>query len=268
MSKTIDDFIKDAAGVQSAERSAQRYTEFRGRRKAETDLWNHWDQTGRKPEHLEPLIKSVEPLIRNEAKKRLQGLGGTMPAPALRQELRNSAVKSMETFNPNRGVQLTTHIVNGFMRVTDVVSAMRNPKYSPKPVSDRYGTYQNAVMEFHDEHGRHPTVPELQTLLPWSPKTIKRMQRSFGAEMFTDMGADIDHEQRVEPIQKIRNAAQLMRSTLTAQQQQFVDLHYPEPGQKQLSVTAIAKQLQLPEHRVYRIKKTVEAKLSPMVKAQ
>lgn len=265
----IDDFIKQAAALTHNEvRAQQKYNESRGRRKSEVELWHHWNDNGRQPEHLEPLMKSMEPMIRSEAKKRLPGLGGTMPAPALRQELRNSAAKAVETYNPDRGAQLSTHVYNNFMRVTDVVSLMRNPKYNPRDLSDRYGAYDNAVKEFHNENGRSPTVPELQEKLQWSPKTIRRMQKGFGEERFTDMGDAVDHEQHRDQAQTVRHAAMLMRSTMTPQQQQFVDLHYPAPGQSQMSVAAIARHLKLPEHRVYRIKKTVESKLSPLVKSQ
>ncbi len=273
----IDEFIKDAQAMPlRAERAKQRYSELRGRRQGELDLWHTWNENGRKDEHLEPLLKSIDPLIRSEARKRLQGLGGTMPAPALRQELRNAAVKAIHTFDPTRserglkGTQLTTHVVNSFQRVTDVVSAMRNPKYSPRALTDRFGTYTNAVTEFQEEHGREPTVEELQQKLPgWGPRVLKRMKKSFGAEVFSDMGGELEHDtSRPDVVQKIRNAAQLMKSTMTPQQQQFVDLHYPQPGERQMSVTGIAKHMGLPEHKVYRIKKLVEARLAPLVKSE
>ena len=158
--------------------------------------------------------------------------------------------------------------MNNFIRVTDVVSSMRNPKYNPRDISDRYGAYDNAVKEFHNEHGRPPSVPELQQKLPWSAKTIKRMKKGFGSELYSDMGTEFESDGTLSTMQKIRSAAQLMRSTMTPQQQRFVELYYPPTGQRQTSVTMIAKQLKLPEHRVYRIKKTVEAKLAPLVKSE
>jgi len=120
-----------------------------------------------------------------------------------------------------------------------------------------------------DAHGREPTVHELQQSLGWRPKQIRKMMRGFGAEAFTDMGTELEHDTQVEdPVQRVRGAILLMRSQLTDEQRRFADLHYPEEGQEQKSVSAIAKHLGMPEHRVYRIKKKVEAKIAPIIRGQ
>ena len=266
--KDIERFLK-TAGANTAERSTARYTELRGRRKNEVDLWHHWNDHGRQPEHLEPLLKSIDPMVRSEASRRLQGLGGSMPRAALVQELRNSAVKSIEKWKPSAAAQLSTWITGNFRSVTDVVSSMRNPKYNPRPLVDRYGTFQNAVHEFEEEHGRPPSAVELHAKLPeWKPAMIRRMQKSFGQEVFSDMGSELDNDvNRPDAMQKIRSAASLLSSQMTEEQRRFIELHYPTTGQ-QMSVSAIAKHLKMPDHKVYRIKKLVEAKLAPLVRSE
>jgi len=252
------------------------YDELRGtQRKAELEAWHHWNNSGRKPEHLEPLIRSIQPLITAEAKKRLPGLGGAIPAVALKQELRNAAMRAIETYDPNhlgptgKPSQLSTHITTNFQRVTDFVSTMRNPKNNPRALFNRYGQYQNAVNEFTEEHGRDPSVDEVKVLLPgFNPREIKQIRRGFGNEVFSDFGTEIKGDVASSgTVQKIRNAATLLQSRLSAEEQQFIDLHYPSAG-RQASVEAVAKKMGLPRHRVYRLKKAIENKLAPLVRSE
>lgn len=267
----VERFIKDAAtSPAKVERATQRYEEARGRRPKEIQLWHSWDQGGRQHEHLEPLLKSLEPLIRSETTRRMQGLGGSISTPALKNELRLAATRALETYNPTKGTQLTTHVVNNFMRITDFIAANRNPKYMPKEDVERFGAFQNAKNEFQEVHGREPTTHELQLLLPkWKPQQIRKMQRGFGSEAFTEMGTELEHDVQVEdPMQQVRGALHLMRSTMTPEQQQFADLHYPPEGEVQKSVSAIARAMKIPEHKAYRIKKKVEAILAPIIKGQ
>ncbi len=257
-------------------KNTELYNELKGsRRQAELENWHRWNDSGRKPEHLEPILTSIQPLIATEAKKRLLGLGGSVPATALRQELRNAALRGIETYDPNhvgptgRKTQLTSHIMTNFQRVTDFVSTMRNAKNNPRALLNQYGPYHNAVSEFTEEHGRDPSVEEVKSMLPsMSLPDIKRMRRGFGNEVFSDFGTDISGDQKhPATLEKIRNAAVLLSSQLSDAERQFVDLHYPSEG-KQLSVEGIAKKLALPKHRVYRIKKLIEKKLSPLVKSE
>jgi DNA-directed RNA polymerase specialized sigma subunit len=269
--KDVEKFIKDAAtSPAKVERATQRYDELRGRRGKELELFHNWNSNGRQPEHLEPLLKSLDPLIRSETSKRMQGLGGSIAAPAMKNELRLATMKALESFDPKRGTQLTTHVVNNFMRITDFVAANRNSKYMPREDVDRYQTFMNAKTEFAEEHGREPTAFELQQKLPnWRPAHVTKMMRGFGSEAFTDMGTDLEHDvQPEDQLQRVRSAVHLMRTTLTPEEQQFADLHYPAEGVQQKSVSAIAKALKIPEHKAYRIKKRVEGKLAPVIKGQ
>lgn len=266
MPEEVNKFLKQAADAGIEGPAAAKYKELRGRRAKELELWKTWNDGGRKATHLEPLLKSIDPIITNETRKRFQGLGGSIPQAALKNQLRNHAVSALESYNPSRGTQLTTHIMNNFKRVTDFVAANRNPKYMPRTDVERYGTFHNARVEFSEEHGRDPTPEEMQGLLPnWSVKTIKKFQKGFGSEAYTEVSGTLEHDVgSTGPTP--RAAFMLMRSTLTPDEEQFADMHYPAPGEPQKSVSAIAKALKLPAHRVYRIKANVEKKLGKVLK--
>lgn len=266
----LEKFIKNAANSPNkVERATQRYGELKGRRGTELDLWHRWNDSGREAQHLEPLLKSIDPLIKSETRSRMKGLGGSISAPALHQELRNAAVKSFESYDPNKG-KLSTHVVGNFRRITSFIAQNRNAKYMPKEDVERWGTFNNAATEFREEHGREPTAEELHAKLPgWQLKHVAKMQRGFGSEVFTDMGTDLENDATdASPMQRIRGAVMLMHSELTPEERQFAELHYPEEGVDQLSVQSIAKSMKIPSHKAYRIKKRIESKLAPVIKNQ
>jgi DNA-directed RNA polymerase specialized sigma subunit len=262
MSKKIDDFLEKAASLRTPEQEA-RYQELKGRRTKELKLWHDWHQGGRKEEDLQPLLKSLDPLVRSEATKRLSGLGGSIPRAALHNALRNAAQKAVTTYDPQKGTQLTTHVVTNFQRVTDFVAANRNAKYMPKEHVDTYEQFRGAKTELHEELGREPTHHELMTKLPgWGLPKIKKMSKGFGPEVYTDMGTDFeDQAAKLHP----RDAYMLVKSKMPEMERQFAELHFPEEGPGH-NVQNIAKQLGISKDKAYRLKAKVERRLQGVLK--
>lgn len=264
----VEEFEKDAASYSERARQ-QRYSQLRGRRGKEVQLYEKWEANGRRPEDLTPLLQSLDPMIEREAKRRMKGLGGSMPMSSVKGELQRGTVRALETFDPTKGTQLHTHITGNFMRVTDFVAANRNPKYMPRRDVEKYQAFNNAKAGFKQEFGRDPTITELKQLLPaWSAPTLKKLDTGFGQEAFTNMGSGtLEHDTGAQPDQ-LRSAFLLMKSTMQGDEQRFADMHYPAAGKRQMSVKQIASVMGIPEHKVYRIKERVEKKLAPMVRNQ
>lgn len=263
----VEQFLKDAAEIPNLqkERAAQRYKEYRGRRGSEKELWHTWNQSGRTEDHLKPLLKSVEPLINAEVRKRMQGLGGSIPQAALKNELRNAAVKAFESYKPEKA-QLSTHLITNFQRVTDFVAAGRNQLYMPRQDVEQHTKFMSARDQLLEEHGREPTPAELQQLLPgMGIKRISRMAKGFSPEAYTEMGTDFTER---APKIEVRDAFLLVRPHLNEKQRQFGEMHYPPAGERQMPVDAIAKQLKMPSHRVYQIKTEVERRLEKILKKE
>lgn len=264
----VDDFLEETSEF-SPEAQA-RLMEYRGRRGTELKLWHNWHQQGRRPEHLVPLIKSLQPLIKSEATKKLQGLGGSIPRAAVENELLNAAVKSMKSYDPERGTSLTTHVQNGFRRFSDFANANRNLKYMPAADMKRYQAYENVVTELHDELGRPPTALEIKERAPdWSEKTIKKMQRGFGRELYTDLGGKdtlsiSDSQARLSP----RDAFHLTRDRMSEQEQRFGSLYFPPEGESRPPVKNIASALGIPLSRAYQIKTRLDKRVGGVLKKE
>ncbi len=268
--RLVAGFIKTAryglADQEFTEEQQARYQQYRGRRQNEQELWHKWDQGGRKPEHLSPLLKSMQPVVKAETNKRMTGLGGSIPRAALENELQNSAVKSIHTYDPNRG-SLSTHVGGGFQRVSDFVNANRNAKYTPGDDVKKYDRYRNVHQELREDLGRDPTAEEMKPHLPWDVKTIKKLQRSFSPEVHTDMGDGLSANDNHAELSH-RDAFHLVQPKLTPQEQRFGQMYFPPEGQEQPSIKNIARNLDIPAHKAYRLKARVESQVGGVLRKQ
>lgn len=265
----IDRFLKTAEEIAPLSTEAQaKYDEARGRRGGELKQWHAWNESGRKPEQLSPLLKSLRPLIRNEADKRLSGFGGSIPRAAVENELTTATLKSLQSFDPNRGVALTTHVVGGFRRISDFMNANRNAKYMPGADVKKYQALQNATAELRDQLGRTPTPEELKPHLGLSARAIGRMQRGFSEELFTDMGDGVSTGGDERASMTPRDAFNLVHSELKPEEQHFGTLYFVPEGERQPAIRNIAKALGIPPHRAYRLKATVETRVGKILKRE
>lgn len=256
----VDEFLDKTAMLRPVNPNAA-YQEARGRRGKEVELWSKWDAGGRRPEDLEPLLASLDPLITSKAKQHYSGLGGRVPFAAVKNELLGHAVTAIEKYDPKRGAQLSSFVTTQFRAITDWVAANRNTQYMPKEYVRRYQAFENAKNEFRNNFGRDPSKEELKQLLPkWSQKEIEKMMTGFRQEVFSG-GAGLKHDTGIEP-DHVRSAVLFMRPAMTEEQRRFADLHYPAIG-AQADIRTIAQKMGLPEAKVYQIKAKVDNLLAP-----
>lgn len=272
----VDAFLAEAEKIGAkteADRGAERYKELRGRRGTELELWHAWNTGGRKQEHLEPLLASLQPMIKRETKRRLAGLGGAIPASALETSLQLAAVKSLESYDPTKvgptgkPAQLPTHIHNSFQRVTDFIGKNRNARYLPRGRLDKSGELLAAKEEFAQEHGREPTFAELQAKMPtWKKKDLSALRRALAPEVHTHIGGGLSEDNSAD-IDKYRAAVLLVYGQLSPAEKQFADLHYPQAGETPMNVKQIATKLGIPQHQVYRLRTKVDKQIAPLVRS-
>lgn len=240
---------------------------IRDRRKKELDLWHNWNNNGRAQEHLEPLLKSIEPLIVREVDKRLVGTAGNISQVALKQNLRNSAVKSLKNYDPERGAQLSTHIVNGFRRSSDFITANRNIRSISRPESEQYKRFSNVVMDLQSKlDDREPSPEEIRDELGWKGrvglKRVTNLQKAFARELHTGTdGVDMSADNSLMP----HTAFSVVRSGLTPEQQEFGDHYFVENPKK---IEAVAKTLGVSVHKARRIRAQIEKRLKPILRNQ
>lgn len=90
------------------------------------EYWKSWNTSldeQEKKKHLRSLINNLEPIIVSESSKWHQS--GLSPV-LLKNHAQNLAIKAVETFDPLKGTQLSTHVVTHLQHLSRFVSSRQN----------------------------------------------------------------------------------------------------------------------------------------------
>lgn len=149
---------------------------------------------------LEALMRQVAPLLQREIGK----WAGTGSRMLLENEAKKIALKAFESFDPGRGLQLSTHLMSQLQKLSRTSYARQSTVSIPEQHRLTYNRYVRARADLEDELGHAPTiehiadhlalpVPKLNQILA----TVSRRELmesgegpTFGAEH--DDGANVE----------------------------------------------------------------------------
>jgi len=138
-------------------------------------LWHRWKQSGSSMD-LEQLIKQLDPLIQAEVNRR----AGTLAREALEGKATALAVKAIKSFDPAKGVKLSTHVANQIQKLSRMNYAHQNAARLPEHMILQYQTVNIAKEDFKALEGREPTHQELADNLGWSPRKVQQFTEQLG----------------------------------------------------------------------------------------
>lgn len=154
-------------------------------------LWHAWDQGGRTPELLQPLMQRYQPLINR--KEREWRAPAVAPA-AFKAELTKHFIGAAQSFDPERGVAFNTHVQNRIQKAKRFNARHQNVGYIPEGQARNIGPLQQAHNELTEQFGRAPTHEELGQHLDMPVNKVttlmKAMRKDVPSSSFeTDPGA-------------------------------------------------------------------------------
>ena len=231
--------------------------DLREKQQKELEMWNYWNANGRKPEHLQPLMQSFKPLISSKVNVYTSKIRD-IPPEAIRSEFNNQFVKALETYDPNRGAGLGTHIHYNLEKARRFITTYQNPGRIPENRIYRIRELQDAEMHLDDHLGRPPTQLELADHLKWSPRQVGLLQKEvrkarpssqFEADPFTHLPSRQQEVLRLLPYE------------LTNEERAVFEHVYGIGGKAQLGTGEIAKKLNMSPPKVSRLKSAIADKL-------
>lgn len=218
------------------------------------DLWQTWNSNGRSPEHLEPLLKQFQPVINNFSN---QWKAPTIPKSAMEMELMGHVVKAFETYNPNKGASLNTHVNVRVQKAKRYVVRHQNMAYIPEQKSYAIGPIQRAESNLSEELGRPPTPKEIADHLGMSVKHVLTTQKSlirdipgsaFESDPFPSLGS------------RQQEVLSMLPQVLSAQEKSVFDLVF-HPTNPVTDTSLIAKRLGKDNSAISRIKSSIIDKI-------
>lgn len=142
------------------------------------ELYNEWKKSGDK-KALGQLVQNLHPLIYME----VQRASGTLPSTALSAEAKKWAVRAIYSYDPNRGVALSTHVMNYLPKIRRMNYKFQNSARLPENLQLQYHTWNQAVTKLQERNDRDPSDEELADELGWKKKAVIKYRNSLYSDL-------------------------------------------------------------------------------------
>jgi DNA-directed RNA polymerase specialized sigma subunit len=228
-----------------------------GRQAKELELWKVWRKS-KSPDDLEPLLDAYKPLIDRKAVE--YGAGAVLiPPVALKGEITKHIIGAFETYDPNRGAALNTHVQHRIQKAKRFVAQHQNVAYLPETLTYRIGDINRATDALTEDLGRSPIPQEIADHLKMPVRTVIRLQKTQFRDVPASMAPVTDEgdvSMRLGPRED--EVLSLLPSILTPDESLvFSHIYHPNPAQRITSTTELAKKLQKNPSQVSRLKTSI-----------
>lgn len=147
------------------------------------ELWRAWKQMPT-PQNLEALIKQLNPVLQRE----MMRWSGVVPKYVLENEAKKLAIKACETYNPNAGTALATHVTNQLQKLSRIAYQRQSSMRVPEQQRLTFNRYNAAVRHLEDLNGRKPTMDDVADYLAIKPKALQKIVENVGRKELIESG--------------------------------------------------------------------------------
>lgn len=149
------------------------------------ELWKKYKQNP-SIENRSALLKRFDGVIQGQVNK----WAGPVSRDVLVSKAKLLAIEGFNSYNPNAGTALATHITNCLLPLSRTVYTYQNTARMPENITLKLNTYNTAVSEFKTLNGREPTTDELHNELGWSAPELQRIS-SYNRRDLVESGAEV-----------------------------------------------------------------------------
>ncbi len=216
------------------------------KRAEDMQLWEQWKQNPTH-ENMDQLMTRFDPVI--QSKTHMMWKAPNVNQAAFLTNLRIQAVNAFQTYDPNKGAALRTHLENLLQKSKRFNAQHQNYAAMPEGQVWHIGRIQRAQDTLQEDLGRAPTPAEIAshlnpTLTGRQKLTEKKVSRILENQRKDVIGSTFESDPTPHAIQREREVASLLRPNLTPEQQQVFDHLYGQNGKTQTtSTTSIASAL-------------------------
>lgn len=170
------DIVKEA--MAAAKKKQPSKEQLKVTQRKEIDLWHQWNNNGRTPEHMKPLLDSFKPVLQTEANK---WRGVEIPKSAINAEMRKQFVHAVKTFDPNhpKKTQLGSWIRTNLTKSSRFMKTYQNIGKIPEGNISKIREFKLAKESLFNIHGYEPDTKTLADHLKWPHKRVIQLQKEL-----------------------------------------------------------------------------------------
>lgn len=252
--------------IKSPEQKAKEIADIRSK---ELDLWHKWRKGGQKPQDLDPLLKSLQPKIQEQALKYKNRV--EVPTASIDFEYKKQVVQALKTYNPDKG-KLPSWVTNYLKKGGRFIQSTQNFARIPENISRHIGSFNAVKSQLTEQLGHEPDDMTIHdyilktdhpTLGQVSLKDIKRLnreqrkgllERGFEGEELASAGNLDDRHQEV---------VELIYHQLTPQEKIVHEYTFGLNDKPVLKSGQIAKKQKWDVSKVSKLKTSIYNKMKP-----
>ena len=219
MSNPIDDFF-DHKKTAASQRSQDDFKQ-----------WQYWDANGRKPEHLEPLLKSFKPVITQAVN---MYRAPTVQKSAFEAAAAKQAIEAFHSYDPNRGAALATHVIGRMKKLQRENNKLQNKAYIPEGKASQIGKIQRTQSFLRDDLEREPTMLEIAKQMG---RPVKAIQGVLGAMKKDIVASQFESDPTKIPTAREQEVLDLLPYSLTSEQKEVFDHLFGQGGKQRITAT-------------------------------
>ena len=229
---------------------------LKDRAQKELEMWERWKDGGRKPDHLRPLVQSLQPLVNNRMRvfhNRIRDI----PPDAIRAEFHDQLLGALDTFDPNKG-KMTTWVNKTLMKANRFINTYQNPGRIGEKRIGRISGFQTAEDNLRSTLGRSPTIIEISDKAMIPQNEVKLLSEELRGSHPVGQFGDADPTSFT--MSRTNEIMNLLPHDLTHTENAVFEYVHGVGGKKVLGTGDIAKKLGMSSPKVSRIKSTIAKK--------
>lgn len=239
------------------------------KRANELELWKVWKKGGEKPHHLDPLLKSLNPLIQKRAfdagKGRVE-----VPSAAIDFELKKQVVNALRTYDPKQKASLPTWVTLNLRKASRFIHNTQNLARITEPLAMKIGTFNAVKADLTERLGHEPddhSMLEALLKLPanksgWSLKDIKRLNKEVRKSYISGQGG-LDDVQTAVMSSPETEVIHLVIPQLSKAELAVHEYTFGLNGKPKLSPGEMAKKLKMDGSKVAKLRTSGWEKMLP-----
>lgn len=221
----------------------------------EMEMWLDWKKSGKDPQKLEPLMQSMNKIVKSTTHK---FSGVDIPPQMVEAEAKKHMIEAFHDYSPNKGAKLSTHVWGRQKRVGRFVQKHQNLARVVESRAQRWGDYTSARDLLQQELGRAPNASELGNRM----KVSKREAGRFIAEDRRDLvQTGLDQNAFIHTPTQDRIVLKMVEEDLTPEEKAVYERMFGFNGAQKQSPGQIAKSLRLHPSKVSRLSASISKKV-------
>ena len=237
--------------------AAKSKRELKKTQEREMELWQQWDQGGRRVEDLEPLYKSYKPFINQYVHRFMRN---EIPASAIRAEVNQQFMNAVNSYDPSRS-QLNTWVQNNLRKTQRYVKTYQNLGHIPEGQISLITPYYQAKSELVAKFGHEPDTDSIADRMGLPTRKVAQLEKELSRKDLpvSGFGEQGDPAQMLTP--KELEAFSLIKYDLTPEERTVYEYTFGVDGKPQLKPGEIAKKAKIHPSKVSRIRKKLKDKV-------